>query len=156
MTYLQQLAAFAGLLCVPFALNFLASGQLQDYSASMAGAVNAVQGASSGSGSGSGSQVEDIKKRIKDLMDKVKHIMDSDLPPEQKQSAAAPYLQQGSDLEYLLDTVEPTGVRLATPDEIITIRYDAYANLVARGIIASPRRYPTPSAFPGNYVPDPS
>lgn len=44
----------------------------------------------------------------------------------------------------------------STPDEIITIRYDAYANLVARGIIPSPRRYPTPSAFPGNYVPDPS
>jgi len=44
----------------------------------------------------------------------------------------------------------------STPNEIITIRYDAYANLVARGIIPSPRRYPTPSAFPGNYVPDPS
>jgi hypothetical protein len=44
----------------------------------------------------------------------------------------------------------------STPDEIITIRYDSYANLVARGIIPSPRRYPSPSAFPGNYVPDPS
>lgn len=66
------------------------------------GAVSAVQGSSSGSGSGSGSQVEDIKKRIKDLMDKVKHIMDSDLPPEQKQSAAAPYLQQISELQQQL------------------------------------------------------
>ena len=66
------------------------------------GAVSSVQEASSGSGSGSDSQVEDIKKRIKDLMDKVKHIMDSDLPPEQKQSAAAPYLQQISELQQQL------------------------------------------------------
>jgi hypothetical protein len=44
----------------------------------------------------------------------------------------------------------------STPDEIVTIRYDSYTKLVARGIIPSPRRYPTPSAFPGNYVPDPS
>lgn len=43
-----------------------------------------------------------------------------------------------------------------TPDEIITIRYDAYANLITRGIIPSPRPR-TPNAFPGgNYVPDPS
>ena len=35
-------------------------------------------------------------------MDKVKHIMDSDLPPEQKQSAAAPYLQQISELQQQL------------------------------------------------------
>ena len=66
------------------------------------GAVSSAQGASSGGGSGSGSQVEDIKKRIKDLMDKVKHIMDSNLPPEQKQSAAAPYLQQISELQQQL------------------------------------------------------
>jgi hypothetical protein len=52
--------------------------------------------------SGSGSQVEDIEKRIKALMDKVKHIMDSDLPPEQKQSAAAPYLQQIQELQQQL------------------------------------------------------
>ncbi len=43
-----------------------------------------------------------------------------------------------------------------TPDEIITVRYDSYANLVARGIIPSPRRQPSPNAFPGGYVPDPS
>lgn len=43
-----------------------------------------------------------------------------------------------------------------TPDEIITVRYDSYANLVARGVIPSPRRQPSPNAFPGNYVPDPS
>lgn len=44
----------------------------------------------------------------------------------------------------------------STPDEIITVRYDSYANLVARGIIPAPRRQPVPNAFPGNYVPDPS
>lgn len=46
-----------------------------------------------------------------------------------------------------------------SPDEIITVRYDSYANLVARGIIPTPtpRRHPSPSAFPAsNYVPDPS
>ena len=43
------------------------------------------------------------------------------------------------------------------PDEIITVRYDSYANLVARGIIPSHRRQPSPNAFPGgHYVPDPS
>lgn len=44
-----------------------------------------------------------------------------------------------------------------SPDEIITVRYDSYANLVAKGIIPTPRRHPIPNAFPGNnYVPDPS
>ena len=44
-----------------------------------------------------------------------------------------------------------------TPDDVITVRYDSYANLVARGVIPSPRRQPAPNAFPGgNYVPDPS
>lgn len=63
-----------------------------------------IAGAGSGAsgGSGTGSQIEDIRKRIKDLMDKVKHIMDSDLPPEQKQSAAAPYLQQIQELQQQL------------------------------------------------------
>ena len=44
-----------------------------------------------------------------------------------------------------------------SPDEIITVRYDSYANLVARGIIPAPRRHNAPSAFPGNhYAQDPS
>jgi hypothetical protein len=48
-----------------------------------------------------------------------------------------------------------------SPDEIISVRYDSYANLVARGIIPAARRHPypkaVPNAFPGNnYVPDPS
>ncbi len=43
-----------------------------------------------------------------------------------------------------------------TPDEIVTIYYDSRANLIARGIIRSPR-FAAPSPFPGNsgFVPDP-
>ena len=44
------------------------------------------------------------------------------------------------------------------PDEIIRIRYDSYANLLAAGIIrARPPRLPQPDAFPGSagFVPDP-
>ena len=43
-----------------------------------------------------------------------------------------------------------------TPDEIVTIYYDSRANLVARGIIRSPR-LAEPSPFPGGagFVPDP-
>lgn len=66
-------------------------------------------GAGESGGSGTGSQVEDIEKRIKDLMDKVKHIMDSDLPPEQKQSAAAPYLQQIQELQQQLQELTAAG-----------------------------------------------
>lgn len=42
------------------------------------------------------------------------------------------------------------------PDEIVTIYYDSRANLVARGIIPSPR-FANPSPFPGTpgFVPDP-
>lgn len=43
-----------------------------------------------------------------------------------------------------------------TPDELITIHYDTYRNLVAQGVIRerSPRlAYPNP--FPGQFVPDP-
>jgi hypothetical protein len=43
-----------------------------------------------------------------------------------------------------------------SPDEIITIYYDSRANLVARGIIPSPR-FAEPAPFPANagFVPDP-
>jgi hypothetical protein len=44
------------------------------------------------------------------------------------------------------------------PDEIIRIRYDSHANLIAMGIIPSQRTQPVPNAFPGataSYVPDP-
>ena len=66
-------------------------------------------GTGASGGSGTGSQAEDIRKRIKDLMDKVKHIMDSDLPPEQKQSTAAPYLQQIQELQQQLQEMMAGG-----------------------------------------------
>jgi hypothetical protein len=41
------------------------------------------------------------------------------------------------------------------PAEIVKIHYDSYANLVARGVIATrPAHYPNP--FPGKFVPDPA
>lgn len=46
----------------------------------------------------------------------------------------------------------------ATPDEIITIRYDSRPNLIAQGVIAAPARpQPVPQPFPGSlgFVPDP-
>jgi hypothetical protein len=43
-----------------------------------------------------------------------------------------------------------------TPDEVITLHYDSRDNLIALGIIPSPR-VPVPNPFPGNlgFVPDP-
>jgi hypothetical protein len=43
----------------------------------------------------------------------------------------------------------------SAPAEIITIHYDSYHNLVARGVIREPRPFPqVPAPFPG-FVPDP-
>jgi hypothetical protein len=42
------------------------------------------------------------------------------------------------------------------PEEVISIRYDTYNNLVALGVIRAPRvASPAPSPFPGQFVPDP-
>lgn len=44
------------------------------------------------------------------------------------------------------------------PDEVVLIRYDSRANLVALGVIRVPPSLPTPNAFPDSataYVPDP-
>ena len=43
----------------------------------------------------------------------------------------------------------------AIPSETITISYDSYRNLVARGIIATPIAPRHPQPFPG-FVPDPA
>ena len=46
----------------------------------------------------------------------------------------------------------------AQPDEVIRIRYDSHTNLVAMGVLPSPRPHPVPNAFPGahaGFVPDP-
>lgn len=40
-----------------------------------------------------------------------------------------------------------------SPNELIAIHYDTYANLVARGVIRDERRWPSP--FPGGFVADP-
>jgi len=42
----------------------------------------------------------------------------------------------------------------ASPEEVIAIHYDTYANLVALGVIRAPR-LATPTPFPGQFVPDP-
>lgn len=39
------------------------------------------------------------------------------------------------------------------PDEVITLYYDSHRNLVARGVIPTPR--PDPQPFPAGFVPDP-
>ncbi len=43
------------------------------------------------------------------------------------------------------------------PEETLTIRYDSYANLVARGVIVAraPERWPNPFPAPQGFVPDP-
>ena len=43
----------------------------------------------------------------------------------------------------------------ASPEEIISVYYDSYANLVARGIVVAERPEPRPQPFPGSFVPDP-
>ncbi|MGZ3239806.1 MAG: hypothetical protein ACXWIN_12135 [Burkholderiaceae bacterium] len=61
--------------------------------------------------------------------------------------------------ERLTSTVRMTEFRRAStqPSEIISIQYDTYAHLVARGVIPrSDYRMPAPQPFPGGFVPDPS
>ena len=42
-----------------------------------------------------------------------------------------------------------------TPDEVITIYYDSYRNLVAQGVIREGTRVARPQPFPQQFVPDP-
>lgn len=42
-----------------------------------------------------------------------------------------------------------------TPDEVITIYYDSYRNLVAQGVLVDAPRIARPSPFPGQFVADP-
>lgn len=42
-----------------------------------------------------------------------------------------------------------------TPDEVITIYYDSYRNLVAQGVLRDAPRIARPSPFPGQFVADP-
>ena len=41
------------------------------------------------------------------------------------------------------------------PDEVITIYYDSYRNLIAQGVIRDNTRLARPNPFPGQFVPDP-
>lgn len=43
----------------------------------------------------------------------------------------------------------------SSPDEVITIYYDSYPNLVAQGVIREHTRLARPNPFPGQFVPDP-
>jgi hypothetical protein len=56
--------------------------------------------------------------------------------------------------ERVASSTQYTDFRRASeqPAEVVTVYYDSYANLVARGVIAGPRN---PRAFPGGFVPDP-
>ena len=42
----------------------------------------------------------------------------------------------------------------SAPDEVITIHYDSFRNLVARGVIQDTLRIARPNPFPGQFVPD--
>lgn len=42
-----------------------------------------------------------------------------------------------------------------TPDEVITIYYDSYRNLVAQGVVRDNPRVARPRPFPAQFVPDP-
>jgi hypothetical protein len=48
----------------------------------------------------------------------------------------------------------------ASPNEVLSVRYDSRPNLLARGVIVKPRPvrpyWPEPQPFPGAFVPDPS
>jgi hypothetical protein len=45
----------------------------------------------------------------------------------------------------------------ARPDEVVSIWYDSYRNLVARGVLPQPRFVPRdPQPFPNGFVPDPA
>ena len=79
-----------------------------------------------------------------------------------KRSSASPTLGTG---HGALETSYTTDVEFEAannrPDQIVRIRYDSYANLVAKGVIREPRPQPErrPNAFPADpqpsYVPDP-
>jgi hypothetical protein len=82
--------------------------------------------------------------------------------PAAEASAGAPYQPEPERLgtghgERRYSPTEYTRFERArpSPDEVVTIRYDSYANLLARGIIAPSPREREPQPFPGRFVPDP-
>jgi len=90
-------------------------------------------------------------------------------PRERQQSgqaADAATMQRPSVVEKSLGTghgqsqtsvVRATSFERATPtpEEVITIYYDSYRNLLAQGVIRDITRVARPNPFPGQFVPDP-
>ena len=77
-------------------------------------------------------------------------------------SAPAPAPEPGAKLGTGHGQTETSVVRYAnferassSPDEVITIYYDSYRNLVAQGVIRDATRLARPNPFPGPFVPDP-
>lgn len=77
-----------------------------------------------------------------------------------KRSSASPTLGTG---HGALETSYTTDVEFeaanSRPDQIVRIRYDSYANLIAKGVIRAPRPDRVPDPFPAQgrngFVPDP-
>ncbi len=84
--------------------------------------------------------------------------------PNAERAAPSPSLRRQDRLgtghgEREHSAVTYTDFRRASPypAEVLTLHYDRYENLVARGIIPGPRHYAEPRPFPGTvrFVPDP-
>ncbi|MDQ6628565.1 MAG: hypothetical protein M3Z29_08980 [Pseudomonadota bacterium] len=77
-------------------------------------------------------------------------------PPGERDSLAkADKLGTGHGEREYSPTSQTTFERLSwRPSEVVQVRYDSYANLVASGVIGRPRPYEVPQPFPG-FVADP-
>jgi hypothetical protein len=80
-----------------------------------------------------------------------------------RDSASAPVRSKSEDRlgtghgERVTSSMQYADFRRASdqPAEVVTVYYDSYANLVARGVISGPRTS-EPRPFPGGFAPDPS
>ena len=94
-----------------------------------------------------------------------KRAYDENVAKSSQRAQSAPLQAQGPESEDKLGTGHGERIQSEsrsteflraskTPSEMLTVYYDSYANLVARGII--PRHLDHPSPFPNRFVPDPS
>jgi hypothetical protein len=83
---------------------------------------------------------------------------------QHQEAAASPMLEKAERLGTGHGRTETSPARQVTferatqsPEEVITIRYDSYANLLARGVIVAHqgKRPARPEPFPARFVPDP-
>lgn len=95
---------------------------------------------------------EKLENRVQDRLEKKLGDRSDATPP-----AAAPQLGTGHGRSEVNPTYRVEFERAtATPEEVITIRYDRRENLVAMGVIRETRHaWRQPRAFPGGFVPDP-